>query len=72
MEWKEFWPEWSQRLLDILLSVKVWILIATFTCVFTGVSISSVAATIITTVAGAREAYKVYRTHKGTGDNDKV
>jgi len=72
MEWRPFWTEWLQRLLDIGLSVKVWILIATFLAVFTGISISTTAASIITAVAGAREAYKVYRTHKGVGNGDKV
>ena len=72
MEWKLFWREWAQRLLDITLSVKVWILIATFCAVFFGVSISTAAASIITTVAGVREVYKIYRTKTGNGNGDKV
>ena len=72
MEWKEFWPLWLQRLLDALLSVKVWILITTFVAVFLQTPISTAAAGIITTVAGVREAYKVYRTHKGKGNGDKI
>lgn len=72
MNWTAFFTEWIQRLLDIMLSVKVWVLITTFVCVFTGVSISSAAATIITSVIGIREGYKVVRSKLGQGDRDKI
>jgi hypothetical protein len=72
MEWKEFWIEYLQRGLDNLLSVKVWILLLTFTAVFTGISISTAAASIITAVASAREIYKIYRTRNGNNNGDKI
>jgi uncharacterized membrane-anchored protein len=72
MEWQQFWIAWTQRLLDICLSVKVWVLISTFMTVFFGISIGTAAATIITTVIGIREGYKVIRSRNGRGINDKV
>ena len=72
MEWQQFWIEWTQRLLDIGLSVKVWVLVATFMAVFFGISIGTAAATIITTVVGIREGYKVIRSRNNSDINDKV
>lgn len=72
MDWHEFWTEWLQRLLDTLTSVKVWALIATFCAVFFGIAISTTAATVITSVLGVREGYKVIRSRSGQGERDKI
>jgi uncharacterized membrane protein len=72
MEWKLFFRDWTQRLLDMLISIKVLLLITmVLFCIFS-VNITGVIAGIITSVLGIREGYKVVRTFKGTGNNDRV
>lgn len=72
MPWKDFFREWTQRLFDMLLSIKVLLLITMILFALGGVNISTTIATIITTVIGIREGYKVVRSIKQPDNNDRV
>ena len=66
----DFWKQWLQKLMCMFVSVKVWVLIAVFVAIFTGTTISVVAASIVTCILGIREAYKIWSPEKINGEAD--
>jgi len=59
MEWKIFWHNWLQKLITQFISVKVWILTATFVFVSAGFITPGVFSAVILGVIGIKGAFTI-------------